>query len=72
MEWRQVVQCDQCGESSFVHGVHFEYTKGDAVCRDAIHNTCRSRVATFYVLSPHSPHRHHAHRGRAGFGSMEQ
>lgn len=29
MEWRRVVQCDQCGESSFVHGVHFEYTKGE-------------------------------------------
>jgi len=29
MEWRRVVQCDQCGESSFVHGVHFEYTKDE-------------------------------------------
>jgi hypothetical protein len=30
MEWRRLVQCDRCGESSFVHGVHFEYTKGEA------------------------------------------
>jgi hypothetical protein len=30
MEWRRLVQCDQCGESSFVHGVHFEYTVGKA------------------------------------------
>ena len=30
MEWQRVVQCDQCGESSIVHAVHFEYTKGDA------------------------------------------